>query len=95
MAVKPRTPDAQEKANTPAKTKRIELPSGKIAECIEAKGKHILEAQRQSSEDGNKLIFALIAVCTKIDGKQIVMEDIEELPSADCFKLMAEFGSAF
>lgn len=95
MAVKPRTPDAQEKANTHAKSKTIQLPSGAIAECIDSKGKHIIEAQKQSSEDPNKLIFALIAVCTKIDGKQLVMEDVEELSSADCFKLMAEFGSAF
>jgi hypothetical protein len=95
MGTKPRTPDAQEKANTPATSRRIDLPSGKVAECIESKGKHIIQAQKQSSDDPNKLIFALIAVCTKIDGKQIVMEDVEELSSADCFKLMAEFGSAF
>jgi hypothetical protein len=84
-----------EQKNNSFPVKEITLPSGKIASVIEAKGKHIREAQRQSGEESDKIIFALIAVCTTIDGKKLVVEDIDDMNSKDVFALMGEFGSAF
>jgi len=87
---------ASEQANNSFPIEEIELTKlGKTAKCIEAKGKHIREAQRLSGEESDKLIFALIAVCTTIDGRKLTVEEVDEMHSADVFKLMAKFGSAF
>jgi len=87
---------ASEQENNSFPVEEIELVKlGKTAKCIEAKGKHIREAQRLSGEDADKLMFAMIAVCTTIDGKKVMLEEIDEMHSADVFKLMTKFGSAF
>ncbi|KQC02098.1 phage tail assembly protein [Pedobacter sp. Hv1] len=76
-------------------SKNIELSGGKIATLGEFKGKHILLAQKVSGEDKDKMMFALIATCVKIDGKPVVMEDLEDMPGPDVLKLMGEFSENF
>lgn len=73
-------------------TKTITLPSGRIAELKEFKGKHIREAQRIAEGDSERIMFAIIAMLVTIDGKPVVMEDMDDMPGGDVLKLMAEFG---
>lgn len=54
-----------------------------------------MAAQKASGGDSDKIIFALIAQCVTIDGKVVVMEDLEDMNGADCLALMGEFGSNF
>jgi len=75
--------------------KKIELSDGKFAIVGEFKGKHILAAQRVAGEDKDKMLFALIASCVKIDDKPVMMEDLDEMPGADVLKLMGEFSENF
>lgn len=72
----------------------IELPSGRKAEIQQFKGKHIREAARLADSDSSKLVFALIAMLTTIDGEAIVMEDLDEMNGKDVMKLMGEFSEA-
>lgn len=74
--------------------KQITLPSGKTAEIKEFKGKHIREAMRIMDGDTSAFIFAMIAICVEVDGKAIVMEDLDEMDGRDVLKLQAEFSSA-
>ena len=75
-------------------TKKITLPSGKIAEIAEFKGKHIREAQRIADGEADKIIFALISLLTTIDGYPVLIEDLDEMPGKDVMKLTAEFSEA-
>jgi predicted regulator of amino acid metabolism with ACT domain len=71
----------------------ITLPSGAVAEVTEFKGRHVREAMKfVDGTDPYSIVFALIALNTKIDGKTIVMEDIDEMPGADALMLMGKFG---
>jgi hypothetical protein len=84
--------------NTTAKAanngaKEITLPSGKVATIGEFKGKHVMQAQRIADGDQGKMLFAMIALVVTIDGKGIVMEEMEEMEGRDCLKLMAEFST--
>jgi hypothetical protein len=72
--------------------KSITLPSGKVAEIQDFKGKHIREAQRISDGETDKFIFAMISVCGTIDGKPIIMEDLDEMDGKDVLALMGEFN---
>lgn len=77
-------------------TKEIVLSNGKIAVIGSFKGRHILEAQRAAGEDKDKMIFALIATCVKIDGKPVILEELlEDVPGGDVLKLMGEFSENF
>lgn len=76
-------------------TKKIELKDGKIAVIGEFKGKHISAAQRLVGDDKEKMILALIATCVTIDGKPILIEDLDEMPGSDVLKLMGEFSENF
>lgn len=93
LKMKPRTPSAAEKANTPLKAKEIELPSGAIATCIEAKGKHVVEAQRLMDQNPDLMMTALITVCSTINGKRPTMEEVLEMPYLDYMMLIGEFQS--
>lgn len=74
----------------------IELPSGALAKIKEPfKGKHIRQAQLMSGGDQSLIINSLIAQLVEVDGKGIVMEDLDEMPGADVLKLMAYFGENF
>lgn len=78
-----------------AQLKTVDLPSGKQAHYVDAKGKHVREAQRLMDGDPDKMMFALISVCTAIDGRRLAIEDLDEMSAGDCMALMGVFGSAF
>jgi hypothetical protein len=71
------------------------LPSGKIAVVGEFFGKHIREATRIADGDSGKMIFALIAITTTIDGKPIVVEDLDLMQGRDVLKLQSMFSVNF
>ena len=72
--------------------KEITLPSGAVATVGDFKGRHVREAQRISSGASDKFLFALISLTTTIDGKTVLMEDLDEMPGMDVMALMGEFG---
>lgn len=76
-------------------SKTITLPSGKTAELENFKGKHVREAQKIADGDAGKVMFAMIALTVKIDGKGVVMEDLDEMDGQDVIALMGEFGGNF
>lgn len=76
-------------------TQTATLPSGKVAVVSDFKGKHIRQATEQADGNAGKMIFALIAITTTIDGKKIVMEDLDEMPGRDVLKLQAMFSVNF
>lgn len=83
-----------------ATSKEVKLPSGAIATISDFRGKHVFQAQRymaQSHEQGgneSEMMSVIISICTLIDGKQIVPEDLNELPGQDVLVLMGEFSAA-
>lgn len=95
MPTKPRTPAASQNAATPVGNKKITLPSGAVCEKIPFKGKHIREAIRIGGDDPIKSVFAMISVCSLIDGKKLTVEEIDELPGEDVIELMQEFQGLF
>jgi hypothetical protein len=83
---------------TPAKPQEVQtltLPSGKVAVIGIFKGKHIREATRNADGETDKMIFALIAMTTTIDGKKIVWEDLDEMDGRDVLKLQGAFSTNF
>jgi len=72
--------------------KQITLPSGKVAEIADFKGKHIRLAAEISDGKPGMFIFALIAQCTTIEGKEIVAEELDNMDGKDVLKLQAEFS---
>lgn len=77
------------------KTKEVTLPSGAKAVIKPFKGKDIRQAQTIAGDDTSKLMFAIIAVTTELDGKGIVMEDLDEMDGMDVMALFKEFGGNF
>jgi len=73
----------------------IILPSGRKAVISAFKGKHIREATRLADGESDKLVFALIAITTKIDGKPVLLEDMDEMDGRDAMKLTAAFSVNF
>lgn len=67
------------------------LPSGAVATIRAAKGRDLIQAARMAgSNDGIRLTFGIIAVLTRINGRPIVVEDIEEMNLMDVMTLMGE-----
>lgn len=97
------TPKEQKNAATkdavlnekPSNITEFELSDGKTARCINAKGKHVMKAQRLMGGDAEKMLPSLISVCTEIDGKMITLEELEEMPAGDFMTLMGHFAPAF
>lgn len=73
---------------------KIELPSGKVAEIREFKGRDAMQAQKMIGTDATKYIPALISITTTIDGNAIVVEDMEEMDGRDFMKLFTTFADA-
>lgn len=69
----------------------VSLPSGKKAAVRPLKGRDLLKAARMAggSQDNMRLAFGIIAVGAEIDGKPLVIEDVEELDLGDVTTLMA------
>ena len=73
----------------------ITLPSGAVATCIRAKGKHVMEAQRLMDGDPEKMVPALMSICTTFEGKRLPMEDYFEMEARDFMALMGHYSPAF
>lgn len=71
--------------------KEITLPSGKKAFIREGKGRDSQQALKIIGGDSTKYLSAMMAVLCEIDGKGVVMEDIEDLSLKDYNVLLAEF----
>ena len=74
--------------------KEITLPSGRVAQIKEGKGKDLFWALSNSTWQ-NDIIKLLIVRLTEIDGKPITEDDLEELPLADVMTLMKEFTEIY
>lgn len=81
--------------NAQQELKKLELPSGSTAEFSPFKGKHIKQATAIANGQSEQIVFALIALTTSIDGKKIVMEDLDEMDGRDVLSLMSEFNENF
>lgn len=58
-------------------------------------GKDIREAQKISDSDTSKLMFAIIAITTTIEGQPVTMEELDEMDGFDVMDLMGAFGANF
>ena len=74
------------------KTKSLPLPSGKVAMIRAGKGRDVILAGRVVNAGKEPMAFAmaLMAQLTTIDGKPIVMEDLEEMDIEDVMVLLEE-----
>lgn len=74
------------------KTRKITLPSGAVASIREGKGRDLLAATRAAggANDPMKIAFGLIAALVTIDGRALMIEDVEDMSLADVFKLQGE-----
>lgn len=79
----------------PSNITEFTLSNGDVAKCAVAKGKHVMKAQRLMDGDAEKMLPALISVCTSINDKMITMEELEEMEAKDFMTLMGHFGPAF
>jgi len=70
----------------------VPLPSGAVATIRPGKGKDIRLALMAVGTpfDTGRYRFALLARKVKIDGKQLTMEEVDELPEGDVETLMVE-----
>ncbi len=81
-------PDAPQ----PADEREFELPSGRKGVMRRAKGKDIRLAMMAVGQpfDSGKYLFAMIARRTKIDGKQLALEQLDEMDEEDVERLLEE-----
>jgi hypothetical protein len=77
----------------PAIIDTIILPSGVQAVFYRRKGRALIDAQRAAGDDSSRLMFALMAQVVEIDGKSVLMEDIEDMDLMDVLKLQEAMGS--
>ena len=77
---------------TNGEVRTVTLPSGRVAAIRKGKGRDLLQAARMAggAGDGMKLTMAIIAMLTTIDGRAMVIEDVEDLDLIDVMKLMGE-----
>jgi len=70
----------------------VPLPSGKKASIRRGKGRDLVLASRMAGggTDTIRLTYGIIAVLTRIDGKPITIEDVDEMDLPDVMKLMGE-----
>ncbi|HYH17499.1 MAG TPA: phage tail assembly protein [Azospirillum sp.] len=71
-------------------TRTVTLPSGKAATVRKGKGRDLVQAARMAGggNDGMKLTMGIIAVLTQVDGRPLVIEDVEEMDLGDVMALM-------
>jgi hypothetical protein len=73
----------------PTEAPKVLPVSGKPYEVREGLGGDLVKAQR-AVRRSSQTTLALVAVLSKVDGKQLVMEDVEEMPLADVMHLIGE-----
>jgi hypothetical protein len=72
--------------------KTFTLPSGKVAVIKEGKGLHARNAIKMCDGDMSLYLSALMSQLITVDGKELVMEDLDEMPMQDYMKLQSEFA---
>lgn len=72
--------------------KTFTLPSGKVAVIKEGKGIHARNAIKMCDGDMSLYLSALMSQLITIDGNDVVMEDLDEMPMQDYMKLQSEFA---
>jgi hypothetical protein len=72
--------------------RQIVLPSGSVATARAGRGRDLIQAQRAvgKTAESTALLQALVAILCKIDGKDVVYEDVLDMPVADVLILEAE-----
>lgn len=65
----------------------ILLRDGRRAVVAPAMGRHIRLARRMQAEAGHDFLFSMIAQLTTLDGKPIVVEDLDDMPAPDVARL--------
>lgn len=76
------------------KPRKVEfkLSDGRSVIIEKGKGKHCINAQRIAGQDMEKYQVALIAACTKIDGKAIVYEDYLDLDAEHFIQIQTQWA---
>jgi hypothetical protein len=72
--------------------REVTLPSGRVATIREGKGRDLINAQRavgRTAESG-ALMQALVAMLCTVDGKELIYEDVLEMPIADVLMMEGE-----
>lgn len=96
------TPPVEETTGSTAEEKAIiELPTqkegvltdGRTFEVKKGKGKHAMRATRISGGNEEKYMPAIMSMLVLIDGKAIVIEDLEEMDLEDYMTISGEFSS--
>jgi hypothetical protein len=82
----------QPSAPQPEIVKTFTLPSGKVVTVLRAKGKHQRLALMAAgpTADRYKILYALIAQITRIDGKIVPMEALDEMDLSDLILIEKE-----
>jgi len=75
-----------------AAEKVFQLSDGRSCKVIALKGRDMVQAQRVADGDQAKIMFALTAMATTIDEKQIVVEELEDMSLSDALKIQNAFG---
>lgn len=80
--------------------KTITLPSGKVAEIRKGRGRDLMKAQQmvQGGPDASNqlaVMYALIAVLTRLDGQMIALEDVLDLDIPDTIALQEAVNENF
>jgi hypothetical protein len=72
--------------------KVVTLASGRVATVREGRGKDLINAQRAVGRqaDSGALMQALVAALCTVEGKELVFEDVLEMPIADVLMLEGE-----
>lgn len=76
------TPE-QKEAKELRKENKVKLSDGRIAQVSELYGSHAVSAQARCEGDKEIYTKCLIADAVTIDGKKIVMEDVDTIPLKD------------
>jgi hypothetical protein len=87
--------DAAPAAAPKSGEKTITLSDGRVAVIRPGKGKDLLNAARASGGDQFKVMFAIVAALTTINGNALPMEDYLEMDLPDVMALQAEVGGGF
>jgi hypothetical protein len=72
--------------------RQITLPSGRVAAIREGRGRDLINAQRAvgRAAESTALLQALVAILCTVDGKELVYEDVLDMPVADVLILEGE-----
>ncbi|HJU10072.1 MAG TPA: hypothetical protein VJ728_04305 [Candidatus Binataceae bacterium] len=76
----------------PNTERQVTLPSGSIATIREGRGRDLIHAQRAvgKTTESTALMQALVAMLCTVDGKELLYEDVLDMPVADVLTLEAE-----